>query len=92
MVVGIKAIGEGYVFEIELIDLATCKEKTNVMANIMKGDVMGVLKQVKDAHTQHRDKLFLPKDWCAENHITMFTSMTLDIELADKNKIAKEYK
>lgn len=92
MVVGLRAVGDGNILEIELVSLVVAKKKMDVMGQIMGGDVMGALKTVRSADEQHHTKIYLPRDWCNQNNITLFRSMTLDIELADKKRIAGEYK
>lgn len=92
MVVGLRAIGDGNTLEIELVSLVVAKKKTDVMGQIMGGDVMGALKTVRASDEQYHTKVYLPREWCSQNNITLFNSMTLDIELADKKRIAGEYK
>ncbi len=90
MVVGLRAVGDGNILEVELVSLVVAKKKTDVMGQIMGGDVMGALKTVRASDEQHHTKIYLPREWCSQNNIMLFRSLTLDVELADKKRIAGE--
>jgi len=92
MIVGIKGVGDGNTLELELVDLAVPKQKTDIMDTLLKGDFMGAVKGIKDVDTQYRHKVFVPKDWYGKHILQLYRSMTLEINPADKEKIAQEYK
>jgi len=92
MIVGLRGVGDGNTLEIELISLVVAKKKTDVMGQIMGGDVMGALKTMRNVDEQYHTKIYLPREWCSQNNITLFRSMTLEIELADKERIIETYK
>jgi hypothetical protein len=86
MVVGIKVPDDGNMemLEIDLVEPITVRSKMGVetiqkMVSENK-DVLTTLKNNMLQQKQYRHKIYISRDWCSSNNITMFTGMTLDFE------------
>lgn len=90
MVSGLKILNDD-VMEIELVELAVAKQKTNIMDLISKGDLKQVVNSVGAAAKQHRHRLYISRQWCSDHNILPFSSLEVEINPADKNKVFDAY-
>lgn len=91
MIVGLRAVDED-MMEIEFVSLVVARKKVDIVERIQAGDFVAASKEVANAQRQYRSKIYKPRVWCSEHNILLFQSITLEIEPADKNRIAETYK
>lgn len=76
MVVAIKAIDDE-IIELELEPVLIKKHKINIPALAMTGDMQQITRELQRRNL--RDKIYLPREYCTKNEITLFSYIKVDL-------------
>lgn len=89
MVVGIKVI-EDNLMELELAELVGKVNKKVSVMDLAGMSAYEAAKHVKGT-TFHRDRIYVTREYCSKNNIVPFCSIELEVNPADKKRIAERY-
>ena len=84
MVVGITAVDEDMI-EIKLVPLIITKKRVNLLDVARSGNGGAIIKAIK-GEQQHRTTIYRSKEWVSKKQITIFSTMTLNLENNDNHK------
>lgn len=96
MIVGLRVPdgNDGSLLEIEAVPLVKSKKKftfDELQKKMLDGVSITQITKEVTGERQYRHIIILPREYCSEQNLTLFRSITLDFNTADKERIQGDY-
>jgi hypothetical protein len=89
MVVGLQMIEDDLV-KLELVELTGKVKRSVGVMELVGMSAIEAAKHIKGT-TYHRDKIYLPFQYCSKNNIHLTSALEVEINYADVERIKDEY-